>query len=159
MIHPLVLIALQVHATSAVTLTLPLPVAAENEALVGEIENVRLQGLPVWVTVNVWPSMPIVPVRVAVVLLVCTEYVTVPLPVPFVAEVIVIQLAPLATFQAQLPGAVTAMLPPPPVHVMELVVGEIETLQVRPAWLTANVCPAMVMFPFRALAPVLGATV
>jgi hypothetical protein len=65
---PLVIVAqldaledVQLQADAVVTVIVPVPPLAGNEALAGEMVNV--QGTPGCVTVNVWPAMVIVPVR------------------------------------------------------------------------------------------------
>ena len=113
MIQPALLTAVQPHPLGAVTVTLPVPPLAVKFLLVGEIEEVH--GTSFWVTVKVCPAMKIAPVRGLASRLDATEYVTVPLPVPLLPDVIVIQLAWLAANQLQSPDVVTATLPSPPV--------------------------------------------
>jgi hypothetical protein len=91
-------------------------------------------GFPSCVTVNVLPAMVIVPVLWVVDVLAETEYVTVPLPVPLVPEVMVIHDALLAAVQVQLPDeAVTLTLPVPPDELNNWLVGLIVKVQVIPS--------------------------
>jgi hypothetical protein len=68
--------------------------------------------------------MVIVPVRELVVVLAATEYETVPLPLPLVPAVTLIQLTPLEAVQLQLTPAVTPTLPVPPADVNAALPGE-----------------------------------
>ena len=67
-----------------------------------------------WVTVTVCAATVIVPVRALKLVFADTEKPTVPLPVPSVPEVIVIQDAPLMAVQLQPAPAVTVRLLPLP---------------------------------------------
>jgi hypothetical protein len=59
--HAALLDAVQLQPADVVTVTVPLPPAAANAWLVGEIVNTHdVEG---WVTVNVFPAIVIVPVR------------------------------------------------------------------------------------------------
>ena len=80
-----------------------------------------------------------------------------PLPVPGLPEVTVIQVAPLVAVQEQFESdAVTVTLPVPPDDVADALVGLMPKLQ-PDAWLTVNVCPATVTVPDRA-GPTFAAT-
>jgi hypothetical protein len=54
-----------VQPAGAVTATVPLDAPAPTDAPVGAI--VKVQGIPAWVTVNVWPAIVTVPVRPVIV--------------------------------------------------------------------------------------------
>ena len=56
--------------TLVVTLTVPLPPLEVNVWLGGEI--VKLQGMPAWFTMKVWPAIVSVPVRELVLVLAAT---------------------------------------------------------------------------------------
>ena len=88
-----------------------------------------------------------------------TEYVTVPVPVPLLPEVIVIQLALVVADQVQPAGAVTATLPLEATAARDWVAGEIVQVQAAPAWVTVCVWPATVTVPVRGLVAVFAATV
>jgi hypothetical protein len=62
----------QLQPAVAVTLTLPLPPAALNEALVEESEYVQVDDPAAWLTVKSFPAIVSVPVREAVVVLAAT---------------------------------------------------------------------------------------
>jgi len=57
-----------------------------NDAVVGEIAYVQLGAEPLWLTVNVWPAIVIVPIR-AVEVFASTEYCTTPFPFPLEPDV------------------------------------------------------------------------
>jgi hypothetical protein len=59
--HGVMLVAVQLHPELVVTLTVPLPPAADSDRLAGEI--VYAQGIPAWLTENVWLPTVTVPVR------------------------------------------------------------------------------------------------
>ena len=65
------LVAVQLQPVGIVTLIVPLPPLDKNDWLVGEI--VRVQGMPPWLTVKVWPAIVTVPVRPLVLVLAATE--------------------------------------------------------------------------------------
>src|SRR4051794_40163491 len=58
--HTALLVVVQAQPAGAVTVTDPVPATAVNDWLATEI--VKVQGVPTWVTVTVWPAT----VRVAV---------------------------------------------------------------------------------------------
>jgi hypothetical protein len=63
--HPVFVVAVHVQPALAVTATVPVVADGEvRSADTGAIENE--QGLPAWLTVNVWPAIVTVPVRDAV---------------------------------------------------------------------------------------------
>jgi hypothetical protein len=66
-----------------------------------------LQDAAACVTVKVCPAMVNVPTRWVVVLFAATEYVTVPSPVPFAPDTILIQLTLLTAGQAHSVGEIT----------------------------------------------------
>ncbi len=84
-----------------------------------------------------------------------------PLPVPLLPEVIVIQLSLLAAVQTQqLPGVFTATVAEPPPGPKDWVVEEREKLHVdvSPPWVTVKVRPAIVRVPVCEQLSVLAAT-
>ena len=62
---------------------------------------VKVQAVPSWFTVNAWAAMVTTPLRATLVSFEATVYNTVPLPVPFVPEVMAIQLLVLFTVHTQ----------------------------------------------------------
>jgi len=80
------------------------------------------------------------------------------LPLPLAPAVIVTQPTLLAAVQLHPLPAVTPMLPLPPPAAYDALVGEIEYVQLAPAWLTVNVCPAIVNVPLLELVLVFAAT-
>ena len=64
------LIAVQLQPLKVVTLTVLLPPSDVNKPLVGEI--VKVQDMPSWFTVKVWPAIVNVPVRELVLVLAAT---------------------------------------------------------------------------------------
>ena len=80
-----------------------------------------------WFTVNVWPAIVIVPVRVLVFGLAVALKATVPAPVPLAPLVTVSQdVALLTPVHAHPVGAVTVVDPVPPPATTDWLVGEIE---------------------------------
>ena len=112
------------------------------------------------VTINVRPAATIDPVR-GVVVLALTANATVPLPLPELPALMLIQLAVVAAVHAQLfAEAVTAIDPDPPLSPTFWLEGEIEKVHAgggAAAWVTVKVLPATVMVAVRA-APVFAAT-
>jgi hypothetical protein len=104
------------HEGSAVTLTVPLPPLAGNEADDAESVTVHVGGGAgaACVTVSVCPPMVSVPVRAAVVSFAATLKATVPAPLPLAPLVTLIQLAFGVAFQAQPAPAVTVTESLPP---------------------------------------------
>jgi hypothetical protein len=80
-------------------------------------------------------------------------------PLPLAPAVIVIQASLLTAVQLQPAPAVTLTMP---VAAAEFVrfdaVGAMVNVQGAPAWVTVNVCPAIVIVPVRELVLVLTAT-
>ena len=74
-----------------------------------------LQDSAACVTVKVFPAMVNVPWRLVLALFAVTEYVTVPLPLPFLPDKILIQLALLAAVQEHPDGEVTLTEAFPPI--------------------------------------------
>jgi hypothetical protein len=71
LIQVALLVAVQLQPVGVVTLTVPLLPSDANNWLVGEI--VKVQDMPSWFTVNVWPAIVSVPVRVLMLVLAATE--------------------------------------------------------------------------------------
>ncbi len=87
-----------------------------------------------------------------------TRHATVPLPLPLVPDVIVIHDVLVDAVHAQPAGAVTLTGEPGPASSSTVsLFGEIEYVH-GAAWVTVNVCPAIVNVPVRAL-PLCEATV
>ena len=82
---------------------------------------------------NVFPAIVSVPVRDEVEVFAAAPKVTEPLPEPDAPALIVNHAALLTAVHAQPAGAVTATLPLPPVDATLWEVGEIVSVQVRPA--------------------------
>ncbi len=150
--------AVQLHAAAAVTpMGVPVPPAAPNDCDDRLMSNVQPSS---WLTVNVLSPTEIAPVRAGPGLA-ATENVTVPLPVPEIPFVMVSQLAVLAAVQAQVAGAVTAMvIALPPEDAAVCVVGDVAYVQTgpvgggggdggAPACVAVRVWPAMVIVPTR----------
>ena len=75
---------------------------------------------------NVCPAIVTVPARLPALLLAATEYSTVPLPLPLLPEVIVIQDALLVAAHVQPLAAVTATLPLAAAAARDWLAGEME---------------------------------
>ncbi len=120
----MLLVAFQGQPLGAFTLTLPVPPVTVNGLLVGEMEY--LHDTASWFTVKVLPAMVIVPDLELLRLFAATEYFTVPLPLPLLPDVTVIQLLLLAAVQEQPAVAVTLTLPVPPLASKDLLAGEME---------------------------------
>ena len=83
--------------------------------------------IPACVTVNVCPATVNVPLRCDVEVLACTEYPTVPFPLPLPPDVMLIQLALLDATQPHPVGDVTdTEYEPPPLGTFGLLVGLME---------------------------------
>jgi hypothetical protein len=149
--------ALQEQPVATVTPLLPVPPAAVNDWVVGEMDG--LQPAANCVTVKVVPAIVSVPVRLEATVFAATLNVTGPLPDPVAPPVTVIHAALLAAVQLQPVAAVTALLPLPPAAAKDWVVGEIVGEQDAAACVTVNVAPAMVSVPVRLEATVFAATV
>ncbi len=155
-IHDALLDAVQPQPVAAVTLLLPLPAAAVNDWLVGEIDGEHEAAA--CVTVNVAPAIVNVPVRLEAAVLAATLNATVPSPDPDAPPVTVIQAALLVAVHAQPVAAVTVLLPVPADAANAWPVGEIEGEHEAAACVTVNVAPAMVSVPVRVDATVFAAT-
>ncbi len=150
------LAAVHAHPAGAVTATLPLPPLEATLCEVGEI--VSLQVIPACVTVKLLPASVSVPVRVEVDVFADALKLTDPLPEPDAPDVMVSQPELLLlAFHAHPAGAVTAMLPLPPLEATLCDVGEIVSLQVIPACVTVKLLPAIVSVPERVEIPVFAA--
>jgi hypothetical protein len=139
-----------VHAQppGAVTTVEPVPPPKTTEAPVGAIEYEH--GAPASVTVKVWPPMVSVPVRCDELGFAVALKLTVPLPLPPAALVIVSQDVSLLTAVHEQPlGAVIAVEPVPPPNATDAPVGAIEYVHGAAACVTVNVCPPMVSVPER----------
>jgi hypothetical protein len=123
------------------------------------MEKVHAEESPSWVTVTVTPATVSVPVRGDVLELAATEYATVPLPVPVLPEVIVIQAAFELAVHGQPEDVMTATLLAELPATTVTSVGEAEKVQGPPAWFTVIVTPATVRVPVRGDVLVLAATV
>ena len=127
-------------------------------------------------TVTDCPATVRDPCRLVRARLISTTYLTVPLPVPLLPAVIVIQLAPLAAVHAHPPPAVTLTLPDPPVAPNEADLGSTAYVQDgggdggggggggdgegdgEPACDIVTVWPATVRLPLRSLDASLAST-
>ena len=123
LIHAALLAAVQAQPAPAVTVLLPVPAAAVNVWLLGEIEYAQA---PACVTLNVVPAIVSVPDRLVVAVLAATLNAVVPGPVPLAPAVTLIHAALLAAVQAQPAPAVTVLLPVPAAAVNVWLLGEIE---------------------------------
>jgi len=110
-IQAALLAAVHAQPVARVTVLLPLPPAAENDCVVGEIDAVH--GAAACVTVNVAPAIVSVPVRLDATVFAATLKPTVPLPEPVAPLVNVIQAALLAAVHAHPVATVTVLLPVP----------------------------------------------
>jgi hypothetical protein len=78
---------------------------------------------------------------------------TVPLPLPLAALVREIQASLLRAVHAHPAGVVTLDEPVPPSAATDWLAGVIEYEHGAPAWVTVNVCPAIVNVPVRTAVP------
>jgi hypothetical protein len=81
------------------------------------------------------------------------------LPLPVAPELTLIQVALLLVVQLQPMGAVTVMVPVPPLAAIFAEVGEIDGAHGAPACVTVNVSPPMVSEPVRERLDVFAAAV
>ena len=112
-------------------------------------------------TVSVFPPMVIVPLRPDGPGFAPTEYEIVPLLIPQLTDVIVIQLRLLTAFHAHRSSVITPILPAPPLATNDAELDEIANSQSGPASLsctTVNVWPAIVNVPCLGLAVKLSLT-
>jgi hypothetical protein len=110
-IHAALLAAVHVQPVPAVTPTDPLPPADVSDAEV--VESVKVQGAPACVTVTVFPAIVSVPEREVADVFAATVNATVPLPVPELPPLTVIQAVLLAAVHVQPLPAVTPTAPLP----------------------------------------------
>ncbi len=130
------LVAVHAQPDVVVTAAVPVPAAAPNARLVGEMLNV--QPAPACVTVKLRPAMVSVADRLVVAVLAATLNVTVPLVEPLDPPVTVTQLAPLVAVQGQPVIAVTATLPDPPAPAKACVDVEMPNVQLAPGCVTVT---------------------
>jgi hypothetical protein len=149
-----------VHAQPTRALTATVPVPPLDATLRDEGEIVSVQATPACVTVKLLPAIVSVPVRDEVLVFAAVPKLTLPLPEPDAPAVTVSQPGLLLTaVQAQPAGAVTAMVPVPPLDTTLCEVGEIVSVQVIPACVTVKLLPAIVSVPERVDTPVFAAAV
>ena len=98
---------------------------------------------------NVSDAIMSVPLRGVVLGLACTVKATGPLPVPLAPAVTVIQLTLLSADHGHPVCVVTCADPLSPMLAADVDVGEMENVQLTPACVTVNVCPAIVSVPTR----------
>jgi hypothetical protein len=112
-------------------------------------DNVKLQPLPVWVTMNVLPAMDIVPVRCSDDVFGATVKLTEPVPVRPVPLAIEIQLKLLNAVHEHEEVVVTVaeLLVPPAATASD--VGETVNEQFAGACVIVKACPAIVTLPVR----------
>jgi hypothetical protein len=121
-IHVALLVAVHAHpGVAVIAMGVPAPPAALIvwDARSSEYE----QPAACWVMVTVCPATVRTAVREIPSGLTATEKITVPLPLPFVPEVMVIQLGRPVTLQVQPGVAVTAMVPDPPAEAIVWLLG------------------------------------
>ena len=152
--HPALLVAVHVHPVAAVTLVVDDPAADVRVAEVGETPKV--QEMPLWVTVTVWPATVSVPTRCDVDVLAVALKVTVPLPLPLAPPLMVSHPALLVAVQVQPVAAVTVVVDDPAADVSVREVGETPKVQEMPLWVTVTVWPATVSVPTRCAVDVLA---
>jgi hypothetical protein len=146
-IQAALLAAVQLQPVVVVTAADPVPPSAVTVWFVGEIESEHADAF--CVTVYVWLPIVMIPVRGCVAELAVTLNVTRALPVPPPPPETVNQLASLTAVQAHPAAAVTFVNPDPRPEPTVVLVGEIETAQATPAWLTVKLCPPIVSEPLR----------
>ena len=152
-IHAALLAAVHEQPVATVTPLLPVPLDAEKDWPVGEIDGEH--DAAACVTVKVAPAIVSVPVRLEATVFAATSKVTGPLSDPVAPLVRVIHDALLAAVQLQPVATVTVLLPPPAAAVKDWVVGEIDGEQEAAACVTVKVAPAIVSVPVRLEATVL----
>jgi hypothetical protein len=129
--HATLLTASHGQVDAAVTVLVPEPPSEVNERLVGEIDVVQ-EPVALCVTVNVFPAMVSVPVRLVVAVLAATRNATVPDADPDAPLVTVSHDVWLAAVQAQPAPVVTALFPVPPSPPKARLVGEMLYVQLAP---------------------------
>jgi hypothetical protein len=130
-IQPAFDVAVHVHPVIVVTPNDPGPPPDATLSPVGLREYA--QATPAWLTVNVWPPAVIVPDRGDELPFASTEYDTVPLPLPELPPVIVIQPAFDAPVHVHPVIVVTANDPVAPPDTTFALVGLSEYVQAAPA--------------------------
>lgn len=148
--------ASQLHPEAVSTLIDPLPPAAATLTVSGETVYPHepaagceiVKASPPIVTVAERPDVPV---------FAATAYATVPLPLPVAPEVIVTQALGVVALHAQPPGAVTVIVPLPPVAATACEVGVIVVSHDMAVCVTVNVFPAIVSVPVRDDVEVLAA--
>ena len=140
-------LAVHAHPALAVRSTLPLPPAADCTGLFAL--RLKLQGTPACCTEKLCPATRTAACRALTVEFDAMERLTVPLPLPLVAETGEIQLGPVSALQLQPAGVMTPKEAVPPEEAMDVPGLERLNVQPRPASLTVSVWPAMVMMPVR----------
>jgi len=154
--HTALLVVVQAQPAGAVTVTDPVPATAVNDWLAAEM--VKVHGVPACVTVTVWPAMVRLAVRVVWPVFAVAAKVSVLVPLPLPPAVTVSQLALLEEVQAHPDAAVTVTVPPPAAAESDWLVDERANVHGVFAWVTVNVCPAIVRAAVRAVVPVLVVT-
>ena len=157
-IHVSLLVAVhsQPGAEAVIMMGVLMPPAAVNDWDVWSSIN---EHAACWVTVNVWPATVRVPVRGVPFGLTDTEKFTVPFPVPLPGVTPAIHGALLVAVHAQPGVAVTTMgVPAPPAALMVWDAWSSEYEHAAAAWVTVNVCPAIVRVPVRGVPVGLAAT-
>jgi hypothetical protein len=156
--HAALLDEVQAQDVPVVTATLVVSPPAGEVRLDGLMANVQA-GAPACVTVNVWPAIVSVPVRVVVPAFAATTTLTLPLPVPVMPAPTLSHAALLAVLQVQRLVVVTATLVvSPPAGEVRLAGAIVYAQAVAPAWVTVKVWPAMATVPVRAEVAVFWAT-
>jgi hypothetical protein len=153
-IHGSLLTAVQVHQSAAVTVLLPTPPAPVKDWVAGEMAGAHG---PPCVTLTTVPAIVSDPSRLHVVVLAATSNVTVPFPDPVAPLVSVIHALLLTAVHGQPADTATLLLPVLAAAWNDWLVGDTAGEHEFPAWVTANVAPAMVSEPLR-LDPVLAVT-
>jgi hypothetical protein len=126
-IQEALLLALHAQPAPAVTALVPVPPAAENDWLAGEMLYEQLAAA--CVTANVVPAIVSDPLRLVVAVFAATLNPTLPDPDPDAPLVTVIHDALLLALHAQPVAAVTLLLPVPPAAVKDWLEGEIDGSQ------------------------------
>jgi hypothetical protein len=147
--HALLLVAVHAQPVGAVIPTLPVPPVPATDCDAAESANVH--GTPASWTFSAFPPIVTEPVRAVAVALAVALIVTEAEPVPGDPAVTVSQgVLLLVAVQPQPAGDVTLMIAGPPLDVSDTDVGEMLEVHATPAWVTVNVCPAIVSVPVRA---------
>src|SRR5215203_6982083 len=122
-----------------------------NDTATTEIYTLSLHyALPIWRRA---PPTAIVPMRTKVLVLALTLNPIVPTPVPEPPDVMVIHAVDGTAFHAHPEPVVTSTVFAPPAAAIDMLAGLKASAQLRPLWLTLNVCPPMVIVPARTVVP------